>query len=632
MADDPIEQLPLGGGVTGTEWVPAAWLNPNPGGDWNTYRYTIAAIAQFAQQGGLVIQAPGATGEVLVGQTGGQPTWIPPGTTGQFLVANTGGQPEWTNFIPGQGVTSLSFGASGFTPSAPTNGDIVLGGVLAQGYGGTGSASFTQNALVYGGASSLQSTPAWAAGDLLIIDGSGNPNWLAPGTAGQFLQSGGPSTPPAWSSVGSGVTTVSFGTTGLLPSTPTSSAVVVSGTINTAHGGTGLTSFVSGGAVYATSSNALTTGTLPTTAGGTGATTATGSGSNVLASGPTISNATLTTPTLNNPTINNPVGLTLANLNGGALAGTRNRIINGGFSFDQYNAGAAKTFTGGAALVYCIDRFYGYCLGANVTGQRIASGGPPGSPEQFAYQFTGGVGVTKIALGQRIASRDSFDLAGGSVAISFDVACSSLTSVTVTLWYASPVDNFTSVTLINTSVITGITGSISRVSTTMAVPLAASTGLQFEISVGPTTGTLVVGNVQIEGGTTATPFERRLDMLESMLCRQRFETSYNGDFAVGAATKTGAELFYWRPNSPNSNNPAGSSIRILPKAATPTIILYSANTGASGKVWDMLSTGQPDATPSIANIGKTAFQWSATTTTSVQGAEFMFHWSASAEL
>jgi hypothetical protein len=40
--------------------------------------------------------------------------------------------------------------------------------------------------------------------------------------------------------------------------------------VTTVNGGTGLTSFTSGGAVYATSSSALTTGTLPATAGGTG--------------------------------------------------------------------------------------------------------------------------------------------------------------------------------------------------------------------------------------------------------------------------------------------------------------------------------------------------------------------------
>jgi hypothetical protein len=42
------------------------------------------------------------------------------------------------------------------------------------------------------------------------------------------------------------------------------------GTIQTAYGGTGLTSYTSGGAVYANSSSTLTSGTLPVTAGGTG--------------------------------------------------------------------------------------------------------------------------------------------------------------------------------------------------------------------------------------------------------------------------------------------------------------------------------------------------------------------------
>jgi hypothetical protein len=70
------------------------------------------------------------------------------------------------------------------------------------------------------------------------------------------------------------VTTVSFGSTGLTPSTATSGAVTVAGTLATANGGTNLTSFTSGGAVYATSTSALTTGTLPIASGGTGQTTA----------------------------------------------------------------------------------------------------------------------------------------------------------------------------------------------------------------------------------------------------------------------------------------------------------------------------------------------------------------------
>jgi hypothetical protein len=49
-------------------------------------------------------------------------------------------------------------------------------------------------------------------------------------------------------------------------------------TIATNRGGTGLTSFTSGGAVFANSTSTLTTGTLPATAGGTGTTTSGGNG------------------------------------------------------------------------------------------------------------------------------------------------------------------------------------------------------------------------------------------------------------------------------------------------------------------------------------------------------------------
>lgn len=71
----------------------------------------------------------------------------------------------------------------------------------------------------------------------------------------------------------SGVTTFSGGTTGLTPATATKGAITLAGTLATANGGTNLTSFTSGGALYATSTSALTTGTLPVASGGTGATT-----------------------------------------------------------------------------------------------------------------------------------------------------------------------------------------------------------------------------------------------------------------------------------------------------------------------------------------------------------------------
>lgn len=80
------------------------------------------------------------------------------------------------------------------------------------------------------------------------------------------------------------VGTITFGTTAITFAQISSAQVYSAGTgltltgtvfsltapVATTLGGTGLTSFTSGGAVYATSTSALTTGTLPATAGGTG--------------------------------------------------------------------------------------------------------------------------------------------------------------------------------------------------------------------------------------------------------------------------------------------------------------------------------------------------------------------------
>jgi hypothetical protein len=74
------------------------------------------------------------------------------------------------------------------------------------------------------------------------------------------------------SSTADGVTTISFGSTGLTPSTATSGAVTVAGTLAIANGGTGTTS--------TTFANLTTnvTGTLPVANGGTGLTAGTSGG------------------------------------------------------------------------------------------------------------------------------------------------------------------------------------------------------------------------------------------------------------------------------------------------------------------------------------------------------------------
>jgi hypothetical protein len=203
----------------------------------------------------------------------------------------------------------------------------------------------------------------------------------------------------------------------------------------------------------------------------------------------------------------------------------RNRIKNGSTAIDQRNAGASQTFTAAAALAYSIDRFYGYCTGANVTGQRVA-----GTLSQYMYQFTGAASVTKIGFAQRIEAIDCLDLAGTNATLAVDLSNSLLTTVTWTAWYANTADTFgTLASPTRTQIATGtftVTSTNARYSTTIAIPAAATTGIEIEFSVAAqTSGTFKIGRVQLEPGSVATPFEFRPYGTELALC-QRYYWSF----------------------------------------------------------------------------------------------------------
>lgn len=133
-----------------------------------------------------------------------------------------------------------------------------------------------------------------------------NPNALGEGDA-FFVTSG--NTGAGETYVCNTVGTITFGTTAITFTQISSVQVYSAGTgltltnttfsltapVATTLGGTGLTSFTSGGAVYAASTSTLTTGTLPVTAGGTGQTSYT-DGELLIgnSTGNTLSKATLT--------------------------------------------------------------------------------------------------------------------------------------------------------------------------------------------------------------------------------------------------------------------------------------------------------------------------------------------------
>jgi hypothetical protein len=105
--------LPLTTGVTGTL----------PVGNGGTGAATLASngVIYGNGTGAVGVTAVGATGQVLIGNTGAAPSWGAP---------------------PAAGVTTIGFGTTGLTPSAATGGVITVAGTLAVANGGTGITSF----------------------------------------------------------------------------------------------------------------------------------------------------------------------------------------------------------------------------------------------------------------------------------------------------------------------------------------------------------------------------------------------------------------------------------------------------------------------------------------------------------
>lgn len=198
----------------------------------------------------------------------------------------------------------------------------------------------------------------------------------------------------------------------------------------------------------------------------------------------------------------------LISINGNQIGGYHNRIINSGFPISRVNGNSAVTITAAAALQYVVDQFYAYCTGANVTGQRVAGA----AQDQYKYQLTGAASVTAIGFAQRMEASRTYSLNGGNATLSVELANSLLTTVTWTAYYANTADTFgTLATPTKTQIATGtftVNGTLNTYSAQIAIPAAATTGIEIVLSVGAqTSGTWTVGEFQLVPGSIAEAFE-----------------------------------------------------------------------------------------------------------------------------
>ena len=226
-------------------------------------------------------------------------------------------------------------------------------------------------------------------------------------------------------------------------------------------------------------------------------------------------------------------GITLATqFDSASTFSWKNRLINGQMQIAQRATSA--TVTAGTTVPTvstgypCVDRFFVYSVGANVTAAQVAGAGA----NRNNLQVTGAASVTAVGIGQRIEVLNSYDLAGSTCTLSVNISNSLLTTVTWTASYATTADTFGTIgTPTKTQIATGtftVTGTLANYSAQISVPAAATTGIEILFTVGAqTSGTWVIGNAQLEKSSIATTFDYRPYGTELALCQRYYRTFVN---------------------------------------------------------------------------------------------------------
>jgi hypothetical protein len=317
----------------------------------------------------------------------------------------------------------------------------------------------------------------------------------------------------------------------------------------------------------------------------------------------------------------------------------RNRIINGDMRIDQRNAGASVTPTSGQ---YLVDRFVAYLSQTSkfTAQQNAGSVTPPGGFKNYlgatsssAYSVTS---TDEFEICQAIEGFNVADLGWGAanaqtITLSFWVR-SSLTGTfggflknnagnrgyvfsysisAANTWEQKSVTisgdttgTWASDNSIGILIGWSIGAGSSKVSTAGSWSSTVYVGVTGQVNLVGTNGaTFYITGVQLEVGTTATPFERRQYGQELALC-QRY---YNRDVLVaigGGATPTATNrTFYCSVNWPVA----------MRAAPTMTLISTLASSNMNAGAWVNLtaSRGRFSATNSVANDCALEAQYSA---------------------
>lgn len=325
----------------------------------------------------------------------------------------------------------------------------------------------------------------------------------------------------------------------------------------------------------------------------------------------------------------------------------KNRVING--KFDYWQRGTSFP-TGG----YSADRWVATTIsvaGAAVAQSAVAAGDVNFPNESLFTCTLTNTGNTDAAahqfvMAQRIEGANAFN--GGPVSISMRVFNTGAAGRQVAI---EVVQNFgtggsaattglaqkftlsAGLNILQMSVTApSVAGKVVGANSYFGVNLWLSAGTNFNtrtVSLGAQSGSVRLGEVQIERGATTSDFEYRQPAIELMLCQRFYEKSYDLTVNPGTVSRDGAHVsgilngfFLAFPNPPF----------LVGKRAVPTIAIYAARDGSANNGSEVNSSGV-----FTANRAMSASQMSMRTfraggnNTMVAGSTIEFQWTADAE-
>lgn len=261
--------------------------------------------------------------------------------------------------------------------------------------------------------------------------------------------------------------------------------------------------------------------------------------------------------------------LGVISLNGGPLAGFRNRITNGAMRINQRYGPNTRVVASGS-YEYVFDRWKVYAGGAALS---VIRGDAGGIYPSVCYVTCSTNGSNYAYFNQHIEAIISSDLAGRACTLSFACAKSNGGNVNVLIYANSgAIEDYSTQTLIaSQQFAVSSTGTNYALSFTMPASATKGISVQIVLPVGLSNGAnFWLTNVQLENGSQSTPYERRPVVIEKILCQR-----YYGRFVSTRRVP-------WGSSSSDSAQVFGSAYYFpVEMRATPTVSVSTSPSGAT---------------------------------------------------